>query len=129
MAVTATIEQAPSGLAATSPAEQRRTRLEAELQRFLAIVIDQMHPERIILFGSLVTGQVHEWSDLDLVVVAETELPFLERLRVISELLTPRVGTDVFVYTPNEWEHLRQTRLFVQEEMVQKGRVLYERVQ
>lgn len=122
------LAQETSEPAVASPAEQRRARLEAELERFLAIVIDQMHPERIILFGSLVTGQVHEWSDLDLVVVAETELPFLERLRVISELLTPRVGTDVFVYTPNEWEHLRQTRLFVQEEMVQKGRVLYERV-
>ena len=122
------IEDGGNTPALPSPAECRRTRLEAELQRFLPIVIDQMHPERIILFGSLAHGHVHEWSDLDLVVVAETELTFFERLRLISELLAPRVGTDVFVYTPNEWERLRETRLFVQEEMIQKGRIVYERV-
>lgn len=122
------VDAEPSERAVSSPAERRRARLEAELQRFLTVLVDQMDPERIILFGSLANGRVHEWSDLDLVVVAETELPFLERLRLISELLAPKVGTDVFVYTPDEWEHLRQTRLFAQEEMVQKGRVVYERV-
>lgn len=127
MAVRPTIEHGTSELAAESPAARRRARLEAELQRFLPIVTEQLHPDLIILFGSLASGQVHEWSDLDLAVIAETELPFLERLEQIYLRFEPHVGLDVFVYTPKEWDELKATRLFVQQEIVQKGRVLYER--
>lgn len=125
--VVTTAEREPSQPDIPSPAEQRRVRLEAELQRFLAVVTAHMHPECIILFGSLASGQVHEWSDLDVVVIAETELPFLDRLEQIFLRLEPHVGLDVLVYTPEEWRRLRATRLFVQEEIVRKGRVLYER--
>ena len=55
---------------------QRRAQLTSELRRFIAIVTVQMQPERIILFGSFATGHIKEWSDLDLVVVAHTDLPF-----------------------------------------------------
>jgi uncharacterized protein len=127
MAVLPTIEHGTSELAAESPDERRRARLESELQRFLPIVTEQLHPDLIILFGSLASGQVHEWSDLDLAVIAETELPFLERLEQIYLRFEPHVGLDVFVYTPKEWDDLKATRLFVQQEIVQKGRVLYER--
>ncbi len=128
MASSTAIEEGTNTPALPSPAECRRTRLEAELQRFLAIVTEQMDPERIILFGSLANGQVHEWSDLDLVVITETELPFFERLRRVFNWIAPTVGMDVLVYTPAEWEHLRVARLFVREEIAEKGRVIYERV-
>ncbi len=128
MVLAPTIEQEASESAVATPAEQRRVRLESELQRFLTVVTEQMHPERIILFGSLANGQVHEWSDLDLAVIAETELPFFERLRRVFDWVAPTVGLDVLVYTPTEWDHLRETRLFVREEIAEKGRVLYERV-
>ena len=106
--VLASITEETSEIAVASPAERRRARLEAELQRFLTILVDKLHPERIILFGSLANGQIHEWSDLDLVVVAETELPFLERLEQIFLRLEPHVGLDVLVYTPEEVQRLRQ---------------------
>ena len=127
MALTSTLEREIDAEDAPTLAALRRARLEAELQRFLPIVIDQMHPERIILFGSLANGQVHEWSDLDIAVIAETDLPFLDRLEQVFLLLEPHVGLDVLVYTPKEWDHLMATRLFIQQEIVQKGRVIYER--
>jgi predicted nucleotidyltransferase len=127
MALTTTIEQATSEPVAETPAEQRRARLESELQHFVTIVTEQMHPECIILFGSLANGRVHEWSDLDLAVIAKTELPFLDRLEQIFLHVDPHGGLDVLVYTPEEWSHLKATRLFVQQEIVEKGRVLYER--
>jgi predicted nucleotidyltransferase len=42
--------------------------LQAELDRFVDIVSRDMNPERIVLFGSFAHGEVHEWSDLDIVV-------------------------------------------------------------
>src|SRR5689334_24472066 len=61
----------------------REKLLRQELARFIDIVTQQMHPECIILFGSLVTGQVDEWSDLDLVVIVHTDLPFYERIKQV----------------------------------------------
>ncbi|MGH7456264.1 MAG: nucleotidyltransferase family protein, partial [bacterium] len=60
----------------TSEALARKADLEAELARILPIIINQYQPEKIILFGSLATGEVHEWSDIDLVLVKNVDEHF-----------------------------------------------------
>ena len=111
----------------TGAAVAREKLLRQELARFIDIVTQQMHPECIILFGSLVTGQVDEWSDLDLVVIVHTDLPFHERIKQVLRSVHPQAGMDVFVYTPAEWAEMTRQRSFVREEIVKKGRVVYER--
>ncbi len=107
--------------------EQRARQLTSELDRFVQVVVEHMRPERIILFGSFANGPIHEWSDLDLVVVAETDLPFYKRLKQVILLVRAQVGIDVVVYTPHEWEEMQRDRLFVRVEIAGKGRVIYER--
>jgi predicted nucleotidyltransferase len=111
----------------TTLAEHRRVQLARELERFVVIVTEQMLPDRIVLFGSMAAEHVGEWSDLDLVVVAETTLPFYQRLDHVFRSVQPEVGLDMLVYTPDEWAELSATRPFVQEEVIKKGRVIYER--
>lgn len=111
----------------TEAAEAREKLLRQELARFIDVVTQQMSPECIILFGSLVTGKVDEWSDLDLVVIVHTELPFHERIKKILRSVHPQAGMDVLVYTPTEWAEITRQRSFIQEEVVKKGRVVYER--
>jgi len=107
--------------------EERARALRSELERFVSIVSTEMNPERIVLFGSLAHGDVHEWSDLDLVVVLETDLPFLERQRRVIHRVCPAISVDFFVYTPKEWEYLKKTQPFIRDEIDAKGRVVYER--
>jgi uncharacterized protein len=109
-----------------SAAEKRLVLLQSELSRWLPIVIQYMQPERVILFGSLTQDQVHDWSDIDLVIVKETTQPFLKRIREAMLLLKPKVGVDLFIYTPAEFAELKRDRQFVQEEIVKKGKLLYE---
>lgn len=54
--------------------------MEAESACILPIIIKKYKPEKIILFGSLATGKVHEWSDIDLAIIKETPLNYFERL-------------------------------------------------
>lgn len=108
-------------------AQTRRAALERELERWLPLLIAQENPDKIILFGSCCHGQIEEWSDLDLVIIKETQTPFLDRTRQVLALLKPRVGLDVLVYTPEEFERLRQERAFVRDEIASKGKVIYER--
>ena len=108
-------------------AQARRARLERELDRWLPLLIAHERPEKIILFGSYSSGEISAWSDLDMVIIKETEASFLDRTRQVLELLKPQVGVDVLVYTPNEFKRLSRERVFVRQEIVSKGRVIYER--
>jgi predicted nucleotidyltransferase len=106
---------------------ERKGHLEQEVTRYVHLLTEHGDPERVIVFGSLATDQVHTWSDIDLVIVEQTDLPFFQRLRRVRRLLQPQVGTDILVYTPEEFEQLCQERAFFQEEILTKGIVVYER--
>lgn len=105
----------------------RKILLEGELNRYLKLLLQYEHPERVLVFGSLATGEVHPWSDIDLVIIKNTRLPFLHRLRRIRQLLKPIVATDILVYTPDEFRQLQVERPFFQQEILQKSIVIYER--
>ncbi|MEN3202654.1 MAG: nucleotidyltransferase domain-containing protein [Atribacterota bacterium] len=102
--------------------EERKKRLEEELQRILAILRD-WGAERIILFGSLASGNVHMGSDLDLVVVARTSKPFLKRLEEVYQIVQPRVAVDILVYTPEEFVIWQESPFG--KRVMQEGKVLY----
>ncbi len=108
-----------------SAQSKRRTLLETELRRYILLLRNQYQPERVILFGSLAAGEIGEWSDIDLVIVKETEHRFLDRTKEVLQLLQPRVGVDILVYTPREFEQLSRERVFVRSEIQEKGKVLY----
>lgn len=102
--------------------------LASELDRLVDYLRQQdPPPERIILFGSYARGERDPWADLDVVVIQPTNLPFIQRTRRLLEDFDPRVAMDVLVYTPEEFAELSQSRDFFKEEILAKGRVLYER--
>ena len=108
--------------------EQRGLRLEQELHRIMEILIREHEPEKLILFGSAAQGEIHEWSDLDLCVIKRTEKRFIERLEEVGLLTLPRVGCQILVYTPEELEAVKQQgHYFFVDEILGKGKVLYER--
>ena len=104
--------------------EERRARLERELARMISL-FPQLGIKKAILFGSLARGDVTETSDIDLILVKETADTFSDRLEQALVALDPRVGLDVLVYTPVEYEEMLQTVPFLQN-AVREGRVIYE---
>ncbi len=105
------INLALSGEAQMSGLEKTRERLEAELKRWVDLLVAHYRPQQILLFGSLAQGQIREDSDVDLIVICETQQDFWERLITAYRLLQPRVPVDLLIYTPMEWKELQQ-RLF-----------------
>jgi predicted nucleotidyltransferase len=79
-----------------------------------------------IVFGSVARGEADEWSDLDLVIVAETSRPFLERYRDFEAIYEVWPRLDLLVYTPSEFAHMReQGRPFI-EHVLREGVVIHE---
>ena len=58
------------------------------------------------MFGSVARGEADEWSDLDLVVIADTERTFFERFRDFVALYEVWPRLDLLVYTPAEFERM-----------------------
>lgn len=79
--------------------------------------------QRIVLFGSLVWGSPGLTSDVDMLLVWETPLGFLERTAEVYRRLQPHVAADLFVYTPNELTRIAE-RPFIRR-VLAAGRVLY----
>ncbi len=104
---------------------ERQHKLQAELKRFLPILINQFKALKIIVFGSLAGQEVLEWSDLDIVVVRDTPLRFFDRIAELIQVLRPQVGVDLLVYTPDEWNRLIKENLFIRQEIYEKGKELY----
>ena len=106
-------------------AQKRREKLEEELKRIIPEII-KLGVEKIILFGSLNSENVHKSSDIDLIVVQKTEKKFLERLEEFYNYLNPKVAMDIFVYTPEEFEEMKNKNSFIKSAL-KKGRIIYEK--
>lgn len=99
-----------------------------ELNDISRRLIKEYDPEKIILFGSRVEGKDSEGSDIDLVIVKETDKRPLDRRIEVETLLADRaVPIDLIVYTPDEIRRLYSMGSPFVEEIVEKGRLLYMR--
>lgn len=84
-------------------------------------------PERIFLFGSWARGEEDELSDLDLVVIKQTEAPFWDRLREVASLLPPDIGgVDILVYTPDEFGTMQREGNAFAEMISEEARLIYD---
>jgi len=81
---------------------------------------------KAIVFGSVARGEADEWSDLDLVIVADTMRPFLERYRDFEGLYDVWPRLDLLIYTPAEFAEMREEgRPFI-EHVLSEGVVIHE---
>ncbi len=85
-------------------------------------------PERVYLFGSWARGEGDESSDIDLVVIMESEVPFLERsARVMKSLPGSLGGIDLLAYTADEFRRMLGDGNAFAEMLLEEGKVVYER--
>jgi len=108
--------------------QQLKDDYERETKRVVEIIIQKYKPEKIVAFGSTATGNVNPDSDIDLLVIKKTVKKFWERVKEVLLLVKTRRSFDVSVFTPQEIQQAyRKDYYFITEEMLEKGKTLYER--
>jgi hypothetical protein len=75
-----------------------------ELRRRLAPHVARAR--KVIAFGSVARGEPDEWSDLDLLIVADTARPFLERFKDFAGIYDVWPRLDLLIYTPAEFQRM-----------------------
>jgi predicted nucleotidyltransferase len=68
-----------------------------------------LNVNRISLYGSYARGRADLFTDLDVLVIMDTDKPFVERTAEIYALLALPVDADILCYTPGEFEKMKGT--------------------
>ena len=92
-------------------------------------IIKKTNPLKVYLFGSYVTSEFDDESDIDLLVVANSNDRPLERRLKLRRMLMEydrRIGLDILVYTPAEFEMLRKEPSSFLSSAVKRGIVIYD---
>lgn len=98
-----------------------------EIKFRLTPLFEQYHIRKAILFGSMARGEASRRSDVDLILIQETEKRFWDRydglLLDIGQAVTGR-SVDILVYTPKELEQIKD-RAFIRQAL-KEGITIYE---
>ena len=97
-----------------------------KINQIIKIIKDNINPEKIILFGSYANGNPDEHSDLDLLIVKDSDVPRYKRGKEIRKYLRGiGVPLDIIVYTKDEIDRWKNVEEAFITQIMKNGKVLY----
>lgn len=97
------------------------------LKKKLRPLFKEYQIQKAILFGSLARNEGSRHSDVDLILIKDTNLRFLDRYEGILASIAgalPERDVDLLIYTPEELAQISGRR-FIRQALAE-GKVLYE---
>jgi predicted nucleotidyltransferase len=107
----------------------RREEYTRALERALTDLVAQLRAmpavQQVILFGSYAAGRRDLFTDLDVLVIMDSDLDFVPRNAALYQQLSVEVEVDLdlLAYTPEEVERMRERGLV--RRALATGQVLY----
>ena len=100
--------------------------MDTELKNRIIESFKDLDPIKIIVFGSHAKNLQDSQSDLDVIVVYQTDKKFLDRLEELYLKWNIPKAVDILAYTPEEFERMLSENTFIQHS-VSEGITVYER--
>ena len=101
-------------------------KLPAVAQQTLYRIVAGYRPQRVIVYGSFARDDVHERSDLDLIVVKHTDERFIDRIGRVLEFCDGEMVVEPLVYTQDEIDMMLEEGNTFLESALEEGVVVYE---
>ena len=96
------------------------------IQKIVQQIVERFQPRKVILFGSYAYGKPTEDSDVDLLVVMETEgNPIHTAARIAASVDHP-FPLDILVFRPSDLQASFERKGVFATEVMTRGVVLYE---
>ena len=100
---------------------------QKQIKEITKIIVKNFQPEKIILFGSYAYGIPTRESDLDLLIIKDSDLPARMQNRKIRKLLSSlKIPVDVIVKTTREFELYKDIIGTIVYPANKFGKILYE---
>ncbi len=98
------------------------------LDEIIKRIVENIQPDKIILFGSRSIGTAKNESDYDICVLKKD----IQNKRSITHkiyriLLGVMASVDVIVETPNQFDELKTNPFLIYNQISNKGKVIYEK--
>ena len=102
--------------------------IESYLKNIVDKIINNFNPDKIIIFGSYAYGHPTVDSDMDIMIVMDTdEKPHKRAVSVRKVLKGIGIPKDIIVKTPEEFERFKDIVGTIVYPAAHKGRIIYER--
>ncbi len=100
--------------------------IQKEIDDISSQIVEKYQPQKLILFGSAVSGNFNKNSDLDFLVIKK-DTPYLgrERARELRRLIVKKVAADFLIYRPEEIEERERLGDPFIKAVLKQGKVLY----
>lgn len=107
----------------------KRKYIQKSIYKITKKIVDEYGPEKVILFGSHAWGKPHKDSDVDLFIVKKSRKRRIDRHYELRKKLMGNnfPPMDILVYTPKELARRLEIGDFFFDDIIQKGKVLYEK--
>jgi len=99
---------------------------KSEIENITNQIVKHYNPIKIILFGSCANGSNSDKSDIDLLIIKDTDKRPIERIHEAHKPLDYNIPVDILVYTPVEVETLTSDDASFLGHILREGKVLYE---
>ena len=91
-------------------------------------IATKFNPEKIILFGSYASNSQNDDSDLDLLIIQDTDQPIQTRgFEIRMSLIGTMIPFDILIYTNSEFEKEKDNSFSFLNSAMRNSKVLYER--
>jgi predicted nucleotidyltransferase len=101
---------------------------EIRINEIVNRIVLQCNPDKIILFGSYAAGNPNPDSDLDLIVIRDTDLPRQKRsFDIQKSLIGTLIPMDILVYTQKEFDQEQQEKYSFLHSAIKNSKIVYER--
>jgi len=97
-----------------------------DIQKVVRQIVERFQPQKVILFGSYAHGMQTEESDVDLLVVMDTDEKPLHAAASISAAIDHPFPLDILVFRPSELKASFERKGVFATEVTRKGIILYE---
>lgn len=104
-----------------------------QIQEVADIIVEEIQPEKILLFGSYATGIPNKHSDVDIIVIVNEKLDRKNRIDTLTKLnmktALPNLmfPKDFKMYSLNEYAELKENQYSFLFSVLQNAKTLYER--
>jgi len=100
---------------------------QEQISKIVNEVVNNFKPKKVILFGSYASGIPTEESDLDLLIIKDSDLPLHLQSRKVRKILSDfKVPMDVIVKPSKEFEKYKDIIGTIMYPANKFGKVVYE---
>lgn len=102
--------------------------MKPEIDRIIERIVARTQPQKIIIFGSYAKGTATIKSDLDILVVKDTELPMINRAAdLLTNFHNALIPVDVHIYTTEEVEEYAKEPFSFINTILKSGNIVFEK--